>query len=342
MGMSKHLNSSFKAAHEMATMFRGDKTGGENGMNNYVQLLERNAATGNDDAIRMLARIDRFRDASIPVEERRGLSEWFQHIRWLGLWGANASPVVIAEPSWAASVAMTKIPSEMYELVKAPWPAFLLRIPPQLGLVAHFHGMGEEPLTECGVGRWTSKTSTGESWEHWYISLTSAHKQPNGDQPIRSLAVCLDDLVGGKTEPGRGGEGAFGRTMRVLLPMIGAVCMAFNSAELSHKRSSKTCRQRGAEFPTREQWVVGKAVKLDLRLKVHDYIANGGGSERGPQTIQTLVRGHWKNQAHGAAGADRKFIHIEPYWRGPEDAPIAVRPHILGDNKSNDGPAASP
>ncbi len=26
---------------------------------------------------------------------------------------------------------------------------------------------------------------------------------------------------------------------------------------------------------------------------------------------------------------ERRFMHIEPYWRGREDAPIAVRPHIL-------------
>ena len=27
--------------------------------------------------------------------------------------------------------------------------------------------------------------------------------------------------------------------------------------------------------------------------------------------------------------ADRRWIHVEPYWRGPEDAPIALRSHKL-------------
>jgi hypothetical protein len=41
--------------------------------------------------------------------------------------------------------------------------------------------------------------------------------------------------------------------------------------------------------------------------------------------IRTLVCGHWKMQAHGTGRKDRKHLHIEPYWRGPEDAPIALR-----------------
>ena len=30
-------------------------------------------------------------------------------------------------------------------------------------------------------------------------------------------------------------------------------------------------------------------------------------------------------------------MHIEPYWRGPEDAPIAVRSHILKGGKGGPG-----
>jgi hypothetical protein len=46
-----------------------------------------------------------------------------------------------------------------------------------------------------------------------------------------------------------------------------------------------------------------------------------------PPSVQCLVRGHWKRQPCGHELQDRKWIQIEPYWRGPEDAPIAVRSH---------------
>jgi hypothetical protein len=27
----------------------------------------------------------------------------------------------------------------------------------------------------------------------------------------------------------------------------------------------------------------------------------------------------------------RKWIHVEPYWRGPVDGPVAVKSHKIGD-----------
>lgn len=68
-----------------------------------------------------------------------------------------------------------------------------------------------------------------------------------------------------------------------------------------------------------------RPVQLDTRESVCNYIRGGGTTP----TVQSLVRGHWKRQPCGLDKTDRKLIHIEPYWRGPEDAPVAVRPHVL-------------
>lgn len=58
-----------------------------------------------------------------------------------------------------------------------------------------------------------------------------------------------------------------------------------------------------------------------------DYVA---GRRGGKLSTQHMVRGHYKMQRHGEGGAQRKWIHVEPYWRGDENAPIAVRSHVLG------------
>lgn len=47
----------------------------------------------------------------------------------------------------------------------------------------------------------------------------------------------------------------------------------------------------------------------------------------GPPAIQRLVRGHHKRQVVGIGRSGRRVIWIEPYWRGPEDAPILTRPY---------------
>jgi hypothetical protein len=71
-----------------------------------------------------------------------------------------------------------------------------------------------------------------------------------------------------------------------------------------------------------------REVKIDCRAAVSSYIA---GQRRASPSVQTLVRGHFKRAAHGTGRTERRWVHIEPYWRGPEDAPVAVRPHRLPD-----------
>lgn len=80
-------------------------------------------------------------------------------------------------------------------------------------------------------------------------------------------------------------------------------------------------------MPTRWEYVVGKPVQWDVREFVRNYVATGRPGGR--LGVQTLVRGHWKHQPCGPQSKERRFIHIEPHWRGPDNAPIAVRPHIL-------------
>ena len=46
--------------------------------------------------------------------------------------------------------------------------------------------------------------------------------------------------------------------------------------------------------------------------------ASGGGSS---PTVKFVVRGHWRNQAHGPNMTLRKMTWIQPYWKGTEDAP---------------------
>jgi hypothetical protein len=72
---------------------------------------------------------------------------------------------------------------------------------------------------------------------------------------------------------------------------------------------------------------VGKPVSVDCREALRAYVL---GQRRGPVTVQWLVRGHWRNQPCGPGLTDRKGIWIMPHWKGPADAPINLRPHLVG------------
>lgn len=72
-------------------------------------------------------------------------------------------------------------------------------------------------------------------------------------------------------------------------------------------------------------------VRVDCRSWVGDYVA-GNGTKVG---VQFLVRGHHKRQVCGRGRVDRKWIHIEPYWKGDRDAPIAQRTHRIGGREES-------
>lgn len=92
---------------------------------------------------------------------------------------------------------------------------------------------------------------------------------------------------------------------------------------------------RKSDKPTASATVVlRREVVVDCRDWLEKHLRGDADANR-MLSVQTLVRGHWKRQPHGPNATERKYIHVEPYWRGPEDAPIAVRSHILnGSNES--------
>ena len=84
---------------------------------------------------------------------------------------------------------------------------------------------------------------------------------------------------------------------------------------------------KGNRSPSAWSIELKRDVKVDCRTWVRDYVSSGGTSP----SVRSLVRGHQKRQRYGPRGALRKWIHIEPYWKGPLDGPIAVRAHKIGD-----------
>jgi hypothetical protein len=84
--------------------------------------------------------------------------------------------------------------------------------------------------------------------------------------------------------------------------------------------------------PAHRVVLVGRPIDVDCRKAVQAYI-DGSADQHAPPSVQTLVRGHYKRQVIGVARSGRKVIWVEPYWRGPEDAPILARPYKIGKDK---------
>jgi hypothetical protein len=67
-----------------------------------------------------------------------------------------------------------------------------------------------------------------------------------------------------------------------------------------------------------------KIFKLDVQKRME------GLSAEGRKLVwRLLVSGHWKHQAYGVGRLERKLIWIQPYWKGPADAPTVHPRHTL-------------
>lgn len=125
-------------------------------------------------------------------------------------------------------------------------------------------------------------------------------------------------------------DGVVGDMVRSL---IRGACLAISDPEQhrkpgTQKQAAKHGTQRHSGEPnfTEARFLLSAPVSIDLRE--HVAAASSGRTHSRPK-VQFLVRGHWREQVHGAKRALRKRIWIQPFWKGPEDSRILLRSHAL-------------
>jgi len=77
------------------------------------------------------------------------------------------------------------------------------------------------------------------------------------------------------------------------------------------------------EHETAPRFRVGRPIKLGSRIR--SALANPGSGQTWELDKRFIVRGHWRNQAHGPERALRRKQWIQPFWKGPEDVTEAMQ-----------------
>lgn len=257
----------------------------------------------------------------LPMEQLTSL--------WAARWADQVFPVLSLSHKYAASLMATSIPSEYAEDVIPPFKAFLIEMPKGLVEVRDDKGVPwnvryvlvqyieNKPgqfvwnyvvLTEGTVTLWRHGVPTNllteekpeivTSWESYSFAL----KIDSHDERVNMLV---------------------GRT-------ILGCCLALSSKDSSKpigkSHNYSPGHVRTASDPLVRTFQVGTPVKVDCRPAIREYLE--GGRHSAP-SVQKLVRGHWQRQPYGVKSSLRKWIQKEPYWRGPEGAPILQRAMIL-------------
>ncbi len=114
------------------------------------------------------------------------------------------------------------------------------------------------------------------------------------------------------------------------------VCLAMSDKgsvkAIGRGHSSSHSQLRSSPEPLVRVFQVGRPISLDCRQALREFLESPGGGRLGSRlNVQFLVRGHWKRQPFGPKSESRKWVWIQPYWKGPEEAPILSRPHQIED-----------
>ena len=250
------------------------------------------------------------------------------------LWAESGLARVEMPHRLCASLCATKMPPEFSVAELAPWPTHVIDVP--TGIIP----MVRDGFVRAGTGEWVRAVFVHAQDDAWrWIAFTDTDKgrveitgtDARGLLNLDEEAMAATRVVKGDTE-----KWAVPTPMARMCCTIGRLIVGTwlrihamrseSGAALGPPRAFD--RKRGLP----KAWtmrLVGD-VRLDVREAVAAYVRGGGASP----VVQSLVRGHWKRQACGAGGAERKWVHIEPYWRGPEDGPIAVRSHLIAGGAS--------
>jgi hypothetical protein len=191
----------------------------------------------------------------------------------------------------AASLCLTDIPHDMD--VRAPWAAWSLIVPPGLF----------PPMTDGG-------------------SEVPARFWCLGTEPVFIIASSGRIMARA--------EHPSGPIYDAMMALIKGACLALSNPEDFRKerqhrpsaRAAKTKRSGGAPDFEQARFLLSAPVKIDLREHLSAVL---GGRKGSSPTVQFLVRGHWKNQAHGPRMSLRKPIFVEAFWKGEEGTRVLLR-----------------
>ena len=263
---------------------------------------------------------------------------------WMGRWGASGLPLIkIPDANWVAAMCATNVSAEFLEMMRLPWPAFAIDVPPGTGLRfgqfdPEIRGTGADKedgeVSRIGVHRVVptpgervliDRDEVYDGSQQWVCMMSwTQGAWKRAAFMHRQMSELGDDLDGiGRSEV------QYGRCQKMISKLVAGVLMAMQAGQVRQTGRSKKRVGRREGLPICMEYLVGHPVHVRMVDFVRDFVAKGPRKMRGPKTVQTLVRGHWKWQPHGPRNTLRKWQHIEPYWSGQATAPIVVRPHIL-------------
>jgi len=248
---------------------------------------------------------------------------WGLHWLWGAKWLDSGRAQLILGHKYAAALMSSSVLENISEDMILPWKAFSLEVPEGLLDFGQLHyrritvGVFEGLQFGCILTLRGHRDDGGTAW----------FSRISGDAASlffsKEEAKYVNDVREVKDLDFK--ERAMQLACRLVTGALYTVQHTDNFRSKEYPSKSRSDGRRGP--PPHRVYFVGKPMSLDCRPAVHHYLS---GRDSAPPSVQSIVRGHYKRQVIGIGRAGRKVVWIEPYWRGPEEAPILTHPYKVG------------
>ncbi len=240
---------------------------------------------------------------------------------WPTLWYEHGLQRFEIGAKFAASLVCTAVRAEDVE-VRMPFPAFMIQLPDGV------FESGGQPISFLTLLHYEDAVHVGcfgGSSTVFMIKCGAKGGSLNG--LVRSASPeTIEASLSEMDRSWRDTTGIHERAREAISQVIFGVCAHLQGggagAPLEQLPTRARTNERGD--PVARTYRLYPVVHSDCRDYVRGYLR---GERSSVPHVRTLVMGHYRNQPHGPGRSERKVIWIQPHWRGPEDAPLAVRPH---------------
>lgn len=241
-------------------------------------------------------------------------------------WASSGFQVIEPTESLAASLMSTEVRGVT---PTAPWPSFAVMVPTGLVAIEGPDGPSDVVAILINVSKCQTRTVRIDAYSLCGVSVHSCFEDL--DALAEKDRACNDGYVHGPLDLHMVSmdERANQMIYRLLVGLMLELERSPPGSEHAQRRPRRFAMRKGKSVAS--HWALIRPVTVDCRASVREFVAMGGSAP----TVRTMVRGHWKRQVCGPGGTDRRLVRIEPYWRGPDDGPVAVRSHVVGERNCN-------
>lgn len=236
------------------------------------------------------------------------------HLVGSALWANLGYPTFTLTNDFMRAALVTDF-NDNDDQLNLPFPAFMLRLPENL--------VGAVTGTTLFIYPTPTAIDGVVDFHDFRMNIAREVGSPRQYYTQWNNSITLRNFLGGDETKTPDKLEVLGARMDTTLGKRARRLLANTFLYVNSNGGLPSAKILGAEVPIEREhreaprFRIGRPIKLGPQIR--EAVQRGLASDKEWELMSRfIVRGHWKNQAHGPGFSEHRRRWIEPYWKGPE------------------------